>query len=59
MGLLIIRDSLNDGFFFFFLLCMTAIIVAACIIGVKQQKPRAPGPYSEELRKLRRQRKLL
>ena len=59
VGLLIIRDSLNDGFFFFFLLCMTAIIVAACIIGEKQKKPRAPGPYAEELRKLRRQRKLL
>ena len=44
--------------FFPFMLCMVTILVSACITGVKQQKKRAPGPYSEELKKLRKARKL-
>ena len=59
LSLFAFKSVLGDAIFLPFILCLVTIVVAACITGVKQQKPRAPGPYSEELRKLRRQRKLL
>ena len=54
-----LKSSLEDAIFLPFIACIVTIIVAACIIGEKQKKPRAPGPYSAELRKLRQRRKLL
>ena len=49
----------SDASFFFMVACMVTILVSACIVGVKNQKGRAPGPYSAELQKLRRRRSLL
>ena len=56
--LALFNDSLSNTASILLFLCLVASIIVVCVISAIQRKSRAPGPYSEELHKLRQRRKL-